>query len=288
MHTERIIEGAVLFGLLWVYPVGLRACALAAVKREAWLARRARITVWAAGAINALSFALPGVFALRQLGAAAFSVFALLCVWLAGLRVVRRRSLRPEDFLLDYALVTPPVAALWLWVYQLELSFRGFSGLWAVLTLAHFIFAGFGTLTLVAMLARAQPANGKLRQALTLVAVLLGLGLPVLALGIDGRPDLERVGVGTYGLALPLLAVIQGSTAWRSRRVSGLRRAALGLSALTVVCTAVLAVGYGLLRLPSLSIPRMVHLHGLANAFGFVGLGLWALSSWHDAAPAKE
>jgi hypothetical protein len=287
MQTERYIEAAVVFGLLWVYPVGLRATSVGASERESVLVRRALATVLTAGVINAASFLLPALVPLRQLGAAAFGVFALMCLWLAAMRLLRRRSLRLEEALLDYALATPAVAALWLSVYQLELSFRGFTGLWAALTTAHFIFAGFGALTLTALLAREVPAVGNLRRVLYVAAGLLALGLPVLALGIDGRPQLERAGVGIHGLALPLLAAVQGCTAWRSRHVPALRRVALGLSALTVVFTASLAVGYGLLRLPSLSVPRMVHMHGLCNAFGFVGLGLWALRSWHDGAAAR-
>ena len=193
----------------------------------------------------------------------------------------RRFGMRPaflfEEVIIDAALACVPICALWFVVYQLRAELFGFGGFWALLTALHFLFAGFGTLLMVGLAGRIFAIGDWLRwRWYRLSAVGLALALPLLALGIASHGWLETFGAAMYVVCLPAFGLLVQVQLWQEQPLGLNARALLGLAALCVFPTMALAAAWAFLRASAPAIETMVRVHGVLNAFGFVGLGLLA------------
>jgi len=118
--------------------------------------------------------------------------------------------------------------------------------------------------------------------ALSRAGLDFGFG-PLIAIGISISRPAEIVGVVTQSAGLMVLALLQifciaPRMAHRSARML------LSASGAALVASMLLALAYGLgafTGVEVVSIPRMVALHGVLNAFGFAGCGLlgWTVNS---------
>ena len=169
------------------------------------------------------------------------------------------------------------VGAAWLLADRLDLAPAGVTAPLVQLTAIHFHHAGFGAAVLATCTWQVRPSRG----AGAALAMILA-GPPVVAVGFLTSGVLQVLG------AL-LLAVGLWALAWQvvrhvAPRFAGAPRILLVVSALATLAPMVLAVQWAAgsaFGTPALSIPAMALWHGLANAVGFVLLGVlgWRLAA---------
>ena len=279
--AERIF----LVGPLVAFPLGLLlaqreagqggGALRAAIERLLW-------PLWALAALSVLAGFAIGHPEWRFRSTLPYIALAGLCLAYAAVRFFGRvfgrfsgpRRFDAAEFAIDYGFGCIAVGTLWLVVYQGNLVFRGFSGLWALLTANHFHMAGFGLMILLGAVGRIVAGQGALAAVHRVLVIALVIALPILALGIDGDRTLEIIGVTMYITFLAILAMIMLSLAVGRRDLGGPARVLFALSAGCVTVSMTLAAVWGLVRPPMVDIATMVVSHGALNAFGFVTLGL--------------
>jgi len=201
-------------------------------------------------------------------------------LWLLISGLVALRLLFAVRSLEDFARVIPwgflVGGAVWLAVYTSGLTLLGFSGLAALLTAAHLHFAGFGGVQLAAKSGE-KPVPWILAMA---------LGVALLAAGIAVSPTLEKISAWYLVVVMLALGVRLGLSA---RRVTGVRRSLLIVSALTPLVSGTLAALFavrGFAQMGGFSPWVMFAGHGLLNAVLFVGAGLEGLRQPREVAAA--
>ena len=225
----------------------------------------------------AIALAVPilALLVLLDFGATASGAFAVLhlivAAGLGGALALRIRAGLPELRIWELGLLVGLVflgaGGTWLLVYGTGSSLLGFSGGWALLASAHGHAAGFGALTITALIARLAPG----RLTTTLVA-LHPLGFGLVAGGITGLPGLELAGTVVY----VTIFVVQFGVVLR------LRRPLLTIACAVPLVTLTLALNWAL-GFRQLDLFQMAWFHGLVNATGHVGLGAVALIRARDA-----
>ncbi|QLH79197.1 YndJ family protein [Halosimplex rubrum] len=186
--------------------------------------------------------------------------------------------------LVDAGLAYAPVAAVALVFSHLGITF-GFGPTIILLTAVHFHFAGFALPVLAGVTGR---RIGGFEGATRAVAGVLLVGPALIAIGISFSPLVEVVAVGVFTLAVAafgLLALVRAVPS-----LGALPAALVGLSALALPASMVLALGYGIAAFSGtnplgLSIGRMVTLHGSLNAYGFA---LCGVIGWRFTTAAAE
>lgn len=284
------IERLLLAGPLLAVPLGLAAVVGA---RQATLHTAAVQPVFAA-------FALVSV--VLGAGPAAIASAAVYAAWAAALAVEvavsRLRAARRvagsglpalmrgllstplDELLIDLGALYLPVGAGWLVLSRRGGPFLEFDEAIVALTAVHFHFAGFAAATVAGLVGRGLRGR-RAHRVWAAPALVVGLGPPLVALGITFSPVVEVVSAvvlaaGVVGLAGVMLAC-SVPEAWRHSRVQA---GALATSALSLFGTMALAVLYAKNEwagTPNLAIPTMVLTHGVGNALGFATCGLWAL-----------
>ncbi len=213
--------------------------------------------------------------------------FALALPWLsttalvafAGLPLLHARGLPLEERAIGAAHVYLPVGAIWLAASRLGVPLLGFHEPIVVMTAAHFHFAGFAAPLVCGLLGRALPQKGVLYK---ITAILVVLGIPMVAAGIQGSRIVERASGSLLGFAMLLLAgqlaLGMGPRALATRSLQGAgaallfviaATALLGSMSLAVIFANTGSAGRGAEEVPLISIGTMVALHGTANALGF-------------------
>jgi hypothetical protein len=197
-------------------------------------------------------------------------------------RALIRRKLLPEEIAFAAAWIFVVGALVWLGVFLQGSSLLGFGTPWTWITAAHFMFAGFGTLTLTAFSCRTVSAPRSLK-ILRILLVAHPIVYLVTAAGILGYRYCDEVASVSY-LAIFItqwMAVVCGRP-YRIPRAP----LVLALIALAVpVATMVPALAWAWNR-PIFDISGMVQYHGIINAIGHVGLGfgafLWGRPQSHS------
>jgi hypothetical protein len=269
MASNGVIEVLFLLAPLVLVPLALKLLTPPEVFPFRWLAR------WGpplAGAAVAASFLVPrgglaAALALPWLALVLTAVPAALgMLWSRGFSdvVAAARSV---------GLLFLPVGAGWLVLSRLGAQPLGFVDPIVLLTAVHFHFAGFLTLSLMAVTAGVlRDAWPRLSRASVLGAVV---GTPLLAAGITFSPGLELLGATTLAAALTVFSIVLLAAARR------LASALLALSACCFLLGMTLAVVYAVGEFAGrgfLSIARMAQFHGVANALGSLfGLVGWAV-----------
>ena len=195
-----------------------------------------------------------------------------------GCRLLRkafgRSELLVEEIALAGAWVFVVGSLVWLGVYLNESTLLGFSAPWTWITAAHFIFAGYGALTVTALCCRLV-SDQRALHILRILVIAHPFVYLVTAAGILGYPYCDEVaGVG-YGIIFitQLTAVVLG----RPDRVSKGSRLLIYFALTVPLLTIVPAIAWAWKR-PIFDISGMVQYHGIVNAFGHVGLGLIAFA----------
>jgi hypothetical protein len=210
--------------------------------------------------------------------AAAWGVATLVVAWVGVRRLLARGAawFEPAALAMDAGLAYLPVSALWAFVYRSDTAFAGFSGTAALLTAAHFQYAGFGACVLVGALgARLGAAAGP---TFRVTALSTALAVALVAAGITLSHVIEVVSAWLLvgSVVLVAYALVRASASMR-----GMARALLVLSAASAVLAASFAAHFatfGFARLDAELFVRMLRFHGAVNALGFVTAGLAGLA----------
>lgn len=156
----------------------------------------------------------------------------------------------------------------------------GFAPIIVLLTVVHFHFAGFAFGAIVVRLRR------ELMNSWTaVVAVGWMVGVPLVAVGITTRSDIEPIGAVMLATSGGLLGLLVVGRSMRHR--SGW----LAISGVSLCFAMVLAAGYALAQqfgFRWLDIEMMERIHGIANAFGFALCGLMGWSRIDRALLRKD
>lgn len=276
------VERALALAPLVVVPLGIGLAAERGFDGRAGTMLAAAAVLQPIGAVLVFgSLASSGVTA--TLAAAAWlPVTGLLA--LAGIVRLRERGVHraPRDLsetLVDAGLAYVPVAAVALVLYNGGITFW-FEPIIVFLTAVHFHFAGF-TLPIVAGVTGRY--LGEFRGIARTAASVILVGPAIIAVGISFSPLVEVVAVGGFTLAVAafgLLVLVRVVPA-----LDVIPGALVGVSALALPVSMVLALGYGIAAFSGtnplgLGIGRMVTLHGTLNAYGFA---LCAVVGWRIA-----
>lgn len=231
--------------------------------REAPSYRAARAAVRVSGPLLAL-----GIFLRGHRVAFAFAapwVVASLLVALHGAgRFLTTPRKRLAESLLDLGALYLPVGAIWAFVYVANVPLLGFAGTQALLTAAHFHYAGFGACVVLGLLGRTTTSA-----VYAPTAIVHGAGVALVAIGITASRTVERF--AAWALAA---AFIAGGVLLISRR-----RPLLVVAGLVTLLSGALAIHFasqGFVALSDERFSRMIRLHGVPNALGFVLLSIVA------------
>lgn len=193
-----------------------------------------------------------------------------------------RTKILPEEVAIAVAWAFLVGGLFWWGVYLTGSRFLGFGepGNW--LAAVHFVFAGFGALTVTAFCCRAV---SHARALLALRLLLAGHPIAYLttAAGIYGVRHADEIGASLYEIlfVVQLGAVLLGGPDRIPRGPRTLLVAALVIPVVTIIPAMTWAWGS-----PMFDLSEMVRYHGIVNAVGHVGLGLCAFAWGHPVAHA--
>lgn len=276
------------FGALVVVPLGRSVVGLshARTRRLATLgagALAAGLTPWSAYAPT-----------LRALSAAPWLAWAGYASLEVGAATFRARGAKRDlpALMCVLAHVYLLVGAAWAFAYQAGMVVLGFGGTAALLTANHFHYAGFGACTMVAALGGAAPPALVRHDTWTFrgAALITGSSVALLAIGITWSRTLERIAAWVLLGGLVLLLINLG----RGLHARGVRRnptaaAFAGLAILSSLTAGGLAAHYamrGFAALDERSLARMLQVHAVCNAMGFILCGLLAIAALRSRAAA--
>lgn len=189
-------------------------------------------------------------------------------------RAFARPKLLPEELALAAAWIFLVGSLVWLGVFLSGSTLLGFGAPWTWITAAHFAFAGFGALTVTALSCRLVSARRALK-TLRILLIAHPIAYLVTAAGILGFRHCDEVGAAGYLFIFvtQLGAVVFG----RPNRMARAPRflVVLALSVPLVTMVPALAWAWGD---PIFDMAGMVRYHGIVNAVGHVGLGLFAFA----------
>ncbi|CAN5364542.1 hypothetical protein BH09MYX1_BH09MYX1_10110 [soil metagenome] len=264
-HLDLLARFVVGFAALVVVPLVLRS---AFTEADRPLPRAFQ---W----IAAASFALALVVR-TPIGGALVLPWGIAVTMMAGRAIAvqlrKVRSLSLPDVALTAAFVYLPVGAIWAGAYRLGVPIGRFAGLECLLTSAHFHYAGFGACALVALLGRELGKDAGYTYRIGAVGTIVSIAL--VAAGITASHAVERLSAWTLLASVLLVDVNLVRLGLRSR---GGARVLLLVAPLASVVAAGFAAHFaesGFATLDDYKLRRMLYLHGIVNAFGFVTLGL--------------
>lgn len=238
---------------------------------------------WWACRLQPIAAALVALAFLQPMGvwAALLSASWLFCtalIALAGVTGWRTTAGRPpvHELVLRCGMLYLPVGAGWLLLSRFGARPLGFPDVIVLLTGVHFHYTGFAVPVITAMTGRFLAKNGLTVRAYPWLAGAIVAAMPLIAAGITLSPWLEVVGVLLLFAAIVGLAGVIGFVIL-PQLTSPIARTLLAVAALAMVAAITPALLYGLGEFVGqswITIPRMVQIHGLTNAFGFVACGL--------------
>ncbi len=176
------------------------------------------------------------------------------------------------------ALVFFPVGAAWLVVSRAGLAPFGLPATIVELTIVHFHYAALAGLVLSARAIAATRDRPRVHRAASLAGLGVAVAIPIVAAGITASPAVGLAGAVLLAGSLLLYAVV--SLAFVVRNLaSSLARVLAVTSALSLLLSMPLAILYSWGEATGdriVLLDTMVHVHGFANAHGFVVCGLLA------------
>jgi len=239
--------------------------------------------LWWASRFQPVAATLVVVAFLQPAGfwAALFSLPWLFCTALmawTGLVALKSASGRPpvHEVVLRVGMLYLPVGAGWLLLSRFGARPLHFPDVIVLLTGVHFHYTGFAVPVIVAMTGRFLAQKALTVRAYPWLAGAIVITMPLIAAGITLSPWLEMVGVLLLFTAIVGVAAIVSLTVL-PLLTAPLARTLLAVAALSMVAAITPALLYGIGEFTGqsfITIPRMVQLHGLTNAFGFVACGL--------------
>lgn len=185
-----------------------------------------------------------------------------------------RQSLLPEEITLAVSFIFLEGSLFWLGLYLSGSTFLGFTSPWTWLAAVHFAFAGFGALFITSLCCRVV-TNRRSLLILRCLLVVHPIAYLLTAAGIVGYPYCDEISSLTYEalFLFQWLAVFHG----KPYRLKSFPLAMILVALAIPVLTLIPAISWAWQR-PLLDMDKMIYLHGIVNAIGHVGLGLFALA----------
>lgn len=180
------------------------------------------------------------------------------------------------ELVLCFGMLYLPVGAGWLLLSRFGARPLDFPDLIVLLTGIHFHYTGFALPVITAMTGRFLAKNGLTVRIYPWLAGAVVVAMPFVAAGITLSRWLEGIGVLLLFTAIVGVASVIGFVVL-SHLPSLLARTLLAVAAMAMVAAITPALLYGIGEFTGqsfITIPRMVQIHGLTNAFGFVACGL--------------
>lgn len=201
-----------------------------------------------------------------------FFAVSIGCVLLR--RAFARPRVLPEEIALAAAWIFVVGSLVWLGVFLNDSTLLGFGNPWTWITAAHFAFAGYGALTVTALSCRIV-VNSRALRILRILLIAHPITYLVTAAGILGYRYCDEVAATSYALIFitQLSAVLFGEPTRIAQAPLGLLILALIVPVVTMVPALAWAWGS-----PIFDMAGMVQYHGIFNAIGHVGLGLFAFA----------
>jgi len=241
------------------------------------------IPCWWACCLQPVAAVLVALAFLQPVGvwAGLLSMPWLLCTALiafAGVTRWQTTAGRPPvyELVLRCGMLYLLVGAGWLLLSRFGFRPLGFPDVIVLLTGVHFHYTGFAAPVIIAMTGRFLAKNGLTVRAYPWLAGALVTAMPLIAAGITVSPWLEMVGVLLLFAAIVGLAGVIGFVVL-PHLPSPIARLLLAVASTAMVTAITPALLYGIGEFTGqslITIPRMVQIHGLTNAFGFVACGL--------------
>ena len=201
-------------------------------------------------------------------------LFAVLigCVLLR--RAFARPRILPEEIALAAAWMFVVGSLVWFGAFLKGSTLLGFSAPWTWITGAHFAFAGYGALTVTALSCRVVVSSKALR-ILRILLIAHPITYSVTAAGILGYRFCDEVASTSYALIFvtQLSSVLFGQPTRMKRGPLVL----LVLALIVPIATMAPALAWAWGR-PIFDMSGMIQYHGILNAIGHVGLGLFAFA----------
>ncbi|WP_227938835.1 YndJ family protein [Alkalihalobacillus deserti] len=199
-------------------------------------------------------------------------------VFLYGLfRLLARGIYFIEEISIDIGLMYLVLGGVWFSIFQFGFDVMEFGSIIILLTAIHFHFSAFITPIFVGLLGRVlRHCDGHLHIIYRIIAIGVMVSSLGIAIGITFSRLIEFIFVVVFVICLWAYAYFTIVTI-RKDLLNKFAYVLLVFSSGTLVFTMVLAFYYGLgrlLHIELISIPDMVWLHGIGNAFGFVFLGV--------------
>lgn len=201
-------------------------------------------------------------------------IVSILC----GLRLLRkalgRSEVLVEELGLAFAWVFLVGSLVWLGVFLWGGTLLGFSEPWTWITAAHFAFAGYGALTVTSLCCRVVSCKKSLR-VLRFLLIVHPIAYFITAAGILGYPFCDEIAATSYAVLFvtQLIAVALG----RPDRISNAPKFFVFVALIVPVFIMVPALAWAWGR-PMFDMSGMVHYHGIVNALGHVGVGLFGFA----------
>ncbi|SEN22009.1 YndJ-like protein [Mesobacillus persicus] len=217
-------------------------------------------------------------------------VFVFSVVWfgftvlitMLGLSRLLERGWKPiSETAIDFGLIYLGLGGFWFFAYVSEIKIMSFSSLTNLLTAIHFHYSAFVIPIFMGFIGRKLTSSHRLY---TLVSLVIISSPMTIAVGITISRKLEFIAVTVYVLALIFYAFFVFTAHFQRK----LAKFLVSFSAAVLLMTIAFSLIYAFGRVSSsvtITIPTMIFIHGVVNAFGVV---LPALVGWllEDTAPA--
>lgn len=205
-----------------------------------------------------------------------------ILITMLGLSRLLERGWKPiSETAIDFGLIYLGVGGFWFLAYVSEVEILSFSSLTNLLTAIHFHYSAFVIPICVGFIGRKLMSR---RRLYSLVALVIIVSPMTIAAGITISRTLEFIAVTVYVLALIFYAFFVFNTHFQRKLAKFLVSFSAAVLLVTISFSLIYAFG-GISSSVTITIPTMIFIHGVVNAFGVV---LPALVGWllEDTAPA--
>lgn len=194
-------------------------------------------------------------------------VFTLMLALHGIVRILQRGIFPLEELTIDIGFIYTAIGGFWLLIYHSDVTFLGFTGLITLLTANHFHYVSLSVPIFIGLLGRMTE-----RTRLLDITTLLVIVSPIfIAIGITYSPALEFVSSTVFAATVLIYAcLLSVKVIPVTKNLIG--KISFAISALATLLSMLSAIVYAAGEFTGntwLTIPEMITIHGITNAFFF-------------------
>ena len=206
-REAELVHKVVFFAILFVVPMSLSLIPVDTQQRGPFLYRVAVYVQPIAAVLALASFFLEMGMISSALSSAWFLLTGVVALF--GLTRIMSRGAPPvHELSIDAGMLYLPVAGVWLVIYRFGQQPFGYGEMIVLLTVVHFHFAAFATLTIAGLSGRYLEGRGYPEYMLGASAFSIIAAMPLVATGITYSPWMGFFGTLLLALGLLLVAVL--------------------------------------------------------------------------------